>query len=233
MTSLLSCVDIAVSRGSRVVLSDISIAIEPSDIVALIGPNGAGKSSLLGALSGLLRVSAGKIFYGEMEVTRFSAEERARLNIAHITEERAIFTGLTVRENLLIGGWQQRETDMAQVFDLVPGLSELLDAYAGELSGDEQQLCAFGRALMGSPAVLLIDELSLGLSPLAADNLMRLLPDIAAQGTAIVVVEQDIERALSLVDRAYLLNSGKLIRTGTPFELLADADFIADYMWGS
>lgn len=230
---MLSCVDIAVSRGSRLVLSDITIALEPGDIVALIGPNGAGKSSLLGALSGLLRVSAGRIFIGDLDITKFSAEDRARLKIAHITEERGIFAGLTVRENLLIGGWQQNATDMTRVFDLVPGLSQLLDAHAGELSGDEQQLCAFGRALMGDPAVLLIDELSLGLSPLAADSLMRLLPDIAAQGTAIIVVEQDIERALSLVDRAYLLNSGKLVRTGTPFELLADADFVADYLWGS
>lgn len=233
MYNLLKATQISYSYTGYRVLRAINLELDPSDIVALIGSNGAGKSSLLGILSGLLHANSGTIYYQGQDITQLDAEQRARLGIVHLTEGRGIFSELTVRENLLVGGWWNHSTEITPVLEMIPELTEILDSTAGRLTSDDQQLCAFGRALMANPAVLLIDELSLGLSPVATDRLLGLLPDIAARGTSIVVVEQDIERVLALVDRAYVIESGKIKMEGTPYSLLTDQNFVDSYLWGS
>lgn len=233
MSNLLQAERISYSYTGYLVLVDIDFKLDSTDIIALIGPNGAGKSSLLGVLSGLFRPDSGSVKFDGRDITNVPAEQRVHLGIVHLTEGRGIFSELTVRENLLVGGWSARSTDLAPVVELIPELIEILDSTAGRLTSDEQQLCAFGRVLMARPRLLLIDELSLGLSPVATDRLLGLLPDIAARGTAIVVVEQDIERVLALVDRAYVIESGSIVKIGTPYELLTDQDFVDDYLWGS
>ncbi len=230
---VLEAIKLDVELGGHRVLTGVELELEGSDLVALIGPNGAGKSSLLGALAGLHRVKAGRIKMGDLDVTSTSLEERSRLGISLLPEGRGIFPGLTVRENLFVGGWWRRSTELEPVLDVLPELSELLGVVAGRLTRDEQQLCAFGRVLMSEPSILLIDEFSLGLSPFVADRLVRLMPDVSAHGTAILVVEQDVERVLSIVDRAYVLEGGRIIKLGTPYELLADPDFVLEYLWGS
>lgn len=233
MVSLLKVQAINYSYTGYLVLEGIDFELNATDIIALIGPNGAGKSSLLGVMSGLFRVDSGLICFDGRDVTNLSAEQRVHLGIVHLTEGRAIFSELTVLENLLVGGWSNRSTDISYVIELIPELTGILGSTAGRLTSDEQQLCAFGRVIMANPRVLLIDELSLGLSPLATERLLGLLPDIAARGTSIVVVEQDIERVLAMVDRAYVIESGSIVKIGTPYQLLTDQGFVEDYLWGS
>jgi branched-chain amino acid transport system ATP-binding protein len=208
--------------GRVEVLRDVSVSVAPGEVVALIGPNGAGKSTLLRAATGMIPLRAGTVRLGERDLTGAAIERIATAGIAHVPEGRRLFPGLTVRENLRLGGWHARSTDMGPVLDLFPQLASRLDQVAGSMSGGEQQMCAIGRALMGRPAMLLVDELSLGLAPLLVDEILGRIGTIAEAGTGILLVEQDAGAALEVASRAYVLENGRITMDGPAGELADD-----------
>jgi len=189
--------DIDAGYGRVTVLRNVSVSVSPAEIVALIGPNGAGKSTLLRAATGIVKPSKGRVLLGARDLTGAPIETIARAGIAHVPEGRRLFPGLTVRDNLLLGGWRNRERDLAPVLAMFPKLGQRLGQVAGSMSGGEQQMCAIGRALVGHPEFLLIDELSLGLAPVVVDEILSRLTDVAASGTGILLVEQDAGAALN------------------------------------
>ena len=212
------------------ILHDITLTVEPGEIVALIGPNGAGKSTLLRAATGMIPTTAGRVRLDGRELTRSSIEDIARAGVAHVPEGRRLFAGLTVRDNLRLGAWRTRDEDLTTVLGLFPRLRERLTQVAGSLSGGEQQMCAIGRALMSRPSYLLIDELSLGLAPVLVDEIMARLTEIAETGTGVLLVEQDAGHALEIAARAYVLENGRITLTGPASELLADPRVRSAYL---
>jgi branched-chain amino acid transport system ATP-binding protein len=216
--------------GRVPVLYGVSLHVAPGEIVALIGPNGAGKSTLLRAASGMITLWAGTIRLGERDLTGAATETIAAAGIAHVPEGRRLFPGLTVRQNLRLGGWHRRNADLAPVLTLFPALAPRLDQVAGSLSGGEQQMCAIGRALMSRPHVLLIDELSLGLAPVLVDAILDRLTSIAATGTGVLLVEQDAGAALDVAARAYVLENGRITLHGDADELARDSRVRAAYL---
>ena len=228
--SLLQVGSLNAGYGRIQVLWDVSIAVEPNQIVALVGANGAGKTTLLRALTGMIRIRSGSITFQDHEIAGSSIESIVELGIAHVPEGRRLFMGLTVRENLLLGGWRRNNRDLARVLELFPALGERLNQTASTMSGGEQQMCAIGRGLMSTPKLLLIDELSLGLAPKTVDEIVARLPEIAASGTAVLLVEQDIDTALSVSERAYVVETGRVTRSGSSKELLADPTIQEAYL---
>jgi branched-chain amino acid transport system ATP-binding protein len=212
--------------GGVTVLWDVDLEVAQGEIVALVGANGAGKTTLLRAVSGGLAPTAGHVRLDGADCSGFPPERMARLGVAHVPEGRRLFPGLSVRENLLVGAHHRGRVDLApdldRVFELFPILAERAGQVAGRLSGGEQQMCALGRGLMGRPRLLLIDELSLGLAPRLVDELLARLPGIAAAGTGIVLVDQDVEAALSVAAHGYVLETGRVAARGAGAELLAD-----------
>jgi branched-chain amino acid transport system ATP-binding protein len=224
--------NLAAGYGRVQILDDVSLDVEPGEIVALIGPNGAGKSTLLRAATGMIPVRAGRVRLEDRNLAGASIETIARAGIAHVPEGRRLFPGLTVADNLRLGGWRNRNTDLAPAVRLFPQLGERLGQVAGSLSGGEQQMCAIGRALMGRPAYLLIDELSLGLAPVVVDEILGRLTEIAATGTGVLLVEQDAGAALELARRAYVLENGQMTLSGPAAELAGDERVRAAYLGG-
>jgi len=208
--------------GVLQVLYDVSVSVEPGEIVALIGPNGAGKSTLLRAATGMIRPRRGSIRVGTRDLTGKSIETIARAGVSHVPEGRRLFAGLSVRDNLRLGGWRSRNEDLADVLALFPALRERLGQVAGSLSGGEQQMCAIGRALMSRPDYLLVDELSLGLAPVLVDEIMSRLTAVAEGGTGVLLVEQDAGHALEIAQRAYVLENGRITITGPADHLVND-----------
>jgi len=228
--SLLEVRNLDAGYGRIQVLWDVSIAVEPNQIVALVGANGAGKTTLLRALTGMIRIRSGSITFQDHEIAGSSIESIVELGIAHVPEGRRLFMGLTVRENLLLGGWRKNNRDLTRVIELFPALGERLNQTASTMSGGEQQMCAIGRGLMSMPNLLLIDELSLGLAPKTVDEIVARLPEIAASGTAVLLVEQDIDTALSISERAYVVETGRVTKSGISAELLADPTIQESYL---
>ena len=216
--------------GRVQVLWNVSIQVDPGAIVALIGPNGAGKSTLLRTASGMLTPARGRISLGERDLTGAPIETIARAGIAHVPEGRRLFSGLSVRDNLRLGGFYNRNDEFAPVLQLFPRLNERLDQIAGSMSGGEQQMCAIARAMMSRPSFLLIDELSLGLAPRVVDEILARLRDIAQGGTGILLVEQDAGAALEVAQRAYVLENGRIAIEGAASELLGDAKVREAYL---
>jgi branched-chain amino acid transport system ATP-binding protein len=216
--------------GQVQVLWDVSLEVEPRGIVALIGPNGAGKSTLLRAATGMLATSRGRIVLDGRDLTGSSIEAIARTGVAHVPEGRRLFAGLSVRDNLRLGGFYRNNDDLDAVLGLFPKLGERLDQIAGSMSGGEQQMCAIGRAMMSRPEYLLIDELSLGLAPLVVDEILARLSDIVAAGTGVLLVEQDAGAALEVAERAYVLENGRIALSGTARELAGDERVRAAYL---
>lgn len=208
--------------GRVTVLHDVCVTVSAAEIVALIGPNGAGKSTLLRAATGIIKPRQGRVILGARDLTGAPVETIARAGIAHVPEGRRLFPGLTVRENLLLGGWRNRARDLDPVLDLFPKLGQRLRQVAGSMSGGEQQMCAIARALVGRPGFLLIDELSLGLAPLVVDEILARLADVASTGTGVLLVEQDAGAALDVAGRAYVLENGRITMSRPAEELLAD-----------
>ena len=200
------------------------------EIVALVGPNGAGKTTLLRALSGVTQIRGGTAEFRGRPLGNRSIEQIVDLGIAHVPEGRRLFAGLTVRANLLLGGWRTKNTDLERVMELFPPLGSRLEQVAGSLSGGEQQMCAIARGLMSQPELMMIDELSLGLAPLIVDEILERLPDIAASGTAVLLVEQDVDAALSVAERAYVLETGQITLSGKAGVLLADKRIQESYL---
>jgi branched-chain amino acid transport system ATP-binding protein len=216
--------------GRVQVLWDVSLHVEPRTIVALIGPNGAGKSTLLRAATGMVIASAGRITLDGRDLTGASIEAIARSGVAHVPEGRRLFAGLSVRDNLRLGGFYRENDDLSPVLGLFPKLGERLDQIAGSMSGGEQQMCAIARAMMSRPAFLLIDELSLGLAPMVVDEILARLSDIVAAGTGVLLVEQDAGAALEVAERAYVLENGRITLSGSARELADDARVRAAYL---
>jgi branched-chain amino acid transport system ATP-binding protein len=209
--------------GRVQVLYGIDLTVAPGEIVALIGPNGAGKSTLLRAVTGMVPVSRGRVLLGDRDLTGASIEAIARAGVAHVPEGRRLFPGLTVRDNLRLGAWRSRQTDMSMVLALFPRLGERLNQVAGSMSGGEQQMCAIGRALMSQPQYLLVDELSLGLAPVLVEEIMSRLHEVTAAGTGILLVEQDAGHALEIAQRAYVLENGRITLAGPAADLAEDS----------
>jgi len=228
--NLLEVHDLNAGYGRVQVLWDVSIRVEAGQIVALVGANGAGKTTLLRAISGMIPTRSGSVTFKGREIGGSSIEAIVDLGIAHVPEGRRLFTGLTVRENLLLGGWRRNNKDLRRIVELFPALAERMNQTASTLSGGEQQMCAIGRGLMGQPELLLIDELSLGLAPKTVDEIVARLPEIAAAGTAVLLVEQDIDTALTVSQFAYVLETGRVTKSGPSPQLLADPTIQEAYL---
>lgn len=216
--------------GRVQVLWEIDLAVQEKEIVALVGPNGAGKSTLLRALSGMAEVSSGTVEFRGQSLRGRSIEQIADVGIAHVPEGRRLFPGLTVRDNLRLGGWRINNLDIEPVVEMFPRIGERLGQVAGSMSGGEQQMCAIARGLMGKPDLMMIDELSLGLAPVVVDEILERLPDIVAGGTAILLVEQDVDAALSIAERGYVIETGRIVLSGKAGELLADPRVQESYL---
>ena len=227
---MLEVAGLSAGYGRVQVLWDVDLSIGQQQIVALVGPNGAGKSTLLRALSGMIPISAGHATFRGQELGGRSIEQIVDLGIAHVPEGRRLFPGLSVRDNLRLGGWRVNNRDVSRVVELFPALGDRLNQVAGSMSGGEQQMVAIARGLMGRPDLIMIDELSLGLAPMIVDEIIERLPDIAAAGTSVLLVDQDVDAALSVAERAYVLETGHIVLSGNAAELLADQRVRESYL---
>jgi branched-chain amino acid transport system ATP-binding protein len=219
--SLLALKGVVAGYGRVRVLHGLTLDVDQGQIVCLLGANGAGKTTTLKLISGLLTASQGTVTFADRRLAR-SPDAIARAGIAHVPEGRGIFATLTVAENLQLGGRRlgaRYPSELGRIFELFPRLSERLGQRAGTLSGGEQQMLAVGRALFQQPQLLMIDELSLGLAPVVLDELFPTLPRIAASGTAVLLVEQFVGRALRVADYVYLMEKGRVQAHGAPDEL--------------
>jgi branched-chain amino acid transport system ATP-binding protein len=205
----------------------VSLDLAAGELVCVVGPNGAGKSTLINALAGLHRVSAGRITMDGRDLTTLPAHRYCGAGIAIVPEGRRLFTRMSVRENLEIGSYaaaarKERTRTLERVCTLFPAVRDKLDAPAGALSGGQQQMVAIGRALMAQPRLLLLDEPSLGLSPLIVQAMFGAIRNVHASGTSVLLVEQNVADALAIADRAYLLEEGRIVAEGTPDAVFGD-----------
>jgi branched-chain amino acid transport system ATP-binding protein len=224
---LLEIENIVVGYGRIEALHGISLGVDEGEVVALIGANGAGKTTTMRAISGLRPLSSGSIRFDGEDISRLRADLRVRRGLCQAPEGRGIFPGMTVAENLDMGAYTRRDkagiaADLRRVFDLFPRLQERRKQAAGTLSGGEQQMLAIGRALMASPKLLLLDEPSMGLAPMLIQQIFTIISEISKQGTTILVVEQNAQQALSRADRAYVMETGAIVKAGTGQDLLTD-----------
>ncbi len=224
---LLELEDVVVAYGRIEALHGISLGIDEGEVVALIGANGAGKTTTMRAISGLRALSSGRIRFEGEDISKLRADLRVRRGLCQSPEGRGIFPGMTVMENLDMGAYTRRDqkaiaSDLERVFGLFPRMSERRKQVAGTLSGGEQQMLAIGRALMSRPKLLLLDEPSMGLAPMLIQQIFEIITEISKQGTTILVVEQNAQQALSRADRAYVLETGRIVKGGTGAELLHD-----------
>ncbi|MFO7172661.1 MAG: ABC transporter ATP-binding protein [Bacillota bacterium] len=215
--------DLQVRYGAIEALHRISFEVQAGEIVTLIGANGAGKSTTLRAISGLVRIAGGQVVFEGRDITREKAHRIVALGIGHVPEGRRVFADMTVRENLELGAFltprEKVRENMERVFERFPRLRERQNQLAGTLSGGEQQMLAIGRALMNRPRLLLLDEPSMGLSPLLVQEIFEIIQEINAQGTTVLLVEQNANMALSIAHRAYVLEAGRIVLSGPAQEL--------------
>jgi branched-chain amino acid transport system ATP-binding protein len=223
--TLLELEGVSVKYGAVAALKGISLSVEEGEIVALLGANGAGKTTTLRTISGLLRPAAGEIRYAGERLDTVPVHDIAALGVGHVPEGRRIFPQMSVVENLEMGAYRMKGSlaeDKDRAFSLFPVLKERSGQLAGTLSGGEQQMLAIGRALMGRPRLLLLDEPSMGLAPLIVAKIFQILREINAQGTTVLLVEQNAAQALKLANRGYVLETGDLILSGNAADLLAN-----------
>jgi branched-chain amino acid transport system ATP-binding protein len=226
---------VSVDYAGVVALRQVQLDVGDGELVALVGANGAGKSSLLAAISGLHRPIHGSVQFRGQEIGRLPAHRIARLGVALVPEGRRLFAHQTVRQNLLLGAYHLRETAeqgarLAQVHELFPILAERAEQRAGTLSGGEQQMVAIGRALMSRPALLMLDEPSLGIAPKYSQAMFDVLAQLRERGTTMLLVEQNLHAALKLADRAYVLQTGSIVRSGPADELATSDDVRRSYL---
>lgn len=234
---MLKVENLQVYYGAIHALQGISFNLDKGEIVAMIGANGAGKSTALNTISGILRPSEGSVIFEEQEIHQMPPQEIVNQNIIQIPEGRKIFSRMTVTENLEMGAYTQTDRttinrEMEAVFDRFPRLRERRNQLGGTLSGGEQQMLAMGRGLMAHPTLLLLDEPSMGLSPILVEQIFDIIQDINEQGTSILLVEQNAQMALAIADRAYVLETGKIVMQGTGDDLLKDPSVIEAYLGG-
>lgn len=208
------------------VLFGIDLDVAPSELIALVGANGAGKSTLLGVLSGMVRATSGTITLSGEDVTNVRPEVLVRKGVAHVPQGRRLFGTMSVEKNLLLGAYMRRDReirdDLARVLDHFPALKDKLSREAGTLSGGEQQMVAIGRGMMARPRLLMVDELSLGLAPNVVDRLVDVIQQINREGTALLLVEQDVLVALDVANRAYVLENGRVALSGAAADVKDD-----------
>jgi branched-chain amino acid transport system ATP-binding protein len=239
MRVLLEVDDLCVNYGRIEAIRDISFGVEEGTICTLIGANGAGKTTTLKTLSGLRRVRAGQILFDGKDITYSAPYERVLMGISQSPEGRGCFPGMTVLENLDMGAFVRKDrgsaaykADLDRVFDLFPRLKERERQPAGSMSGGEQQMLAIGRALMAKPRLVLLDEPSMGLAPKLIQQIFAIITEINAQGTTVLLVEQNAAQALKRADTAHILETGEIVRTGTGAELAGDESVKAAYLGG-
>jgi branched-chain amino acid transport system ATP-binding protein len=223
---LLRVEGLSAGYGEMLALHDASLEIYPAEIVALVGSNGAGKTTLLRALSRVVR-STGRIEFDGHELAGMTPDEVFGLGLVQVPEGRQLFDRMTVRDNLLMGAYRREDKaaiarDLDRMYAIFPRLSERPGQIAGSMSGGEQQMCAMARALMAAPRLVMVDEMSLGLAPVVAEQLMEVLGTIRDEGVTVLLVEQDVQLALSGADRGYVLETGRMVLSGTARDLSAD-----------
>jgi branched-chain amino acid transport system ATP-binding protein len=231
--SMLELVGVKVRYGAIGALKGISVTVDEGEIVTLLGANGAGKTTTLRTVSGQLRPYEGQILFEGARIDGVPAHQVVRLGIGHSPEGRRVFPRMTVLENLQMGAYRfgkARKTDLDRVFTLFPRLHERRTQDAGTLSGGEQQMLAIGRALMSQPRLLLLDEPSMGLAPLLVQQIFQIIREINAQGTTVLLVEQNAAQALSLAHRGYVLETGSIVMTDAASALLVDPRVRAAYL---
>jgi branched-chain amino acid transport system ATP-binding protein len=232
---LLEVKNLSVSYGDVRALTDVSLEVEEGTIVALVGSNGAGKSTLLKAMSGLKHPDAGEVLFEGEDISKVSTKHHVDKGIVLVPEGRRLFQTLTVLENLRLGAYLPKarttyDESLERVFNLFPVLKERANGKAGLLSGGEQQMLAIGRAVMAHPTVVMIDEASLGLSPILTRKIFELIVALNEQGTTVLLVEQNIHMALKVCHKAYVMKTGHMIMNGTGEELLANPDVRKAYV---
>ena len=235
--ALLEVRDAVVHYGRIEALHGVSLTVRDGELVTLLGSNGAGKTTLMRAISGLLPLSRGSVWFDGRDITRVKAHQRAIAGLVQAPEGRGVFPGMTVAENLEMGCYGRKFESRAAhdqrldwVFETFPRLAERRKQVGGTLSGGEQQMLAIGRALMARPRVLLLDEPSMGLAPMIISQIFGIIAEINAQGTTVLLVEQNAQQALSRSDRAYIIETGSITKTGPARELLADDSVRAAYL---
>lgn len=234
---MLQVTDLQVSYGMIKAIKEVSFEVKEGSIVTLIGANGAGKSTILRSLSGLIKAQAGQITYLGQDLMKKSAQEIVKAGLVQVPEGRRIFPGLSVAENLEMGAFLRKDrsaiqADLEAVYQRFPILKERNKQDAATLSGGEQQMLAMGRALMTKPKLLLLDEPSMGLAPIFINEIFNIIQDINDQGTTILLVEQNANKALEIADQAYVLESGQIVLSGSGQELLAFDEVQKAYLGG-
>lgn len=215
---MIEVADLVVRYGSATALDGVSLRVGPGEMVALVGPNGAGKSTLVDTLSGVVRPASGSVRIGG--------------RLAHVPEGRHLFADLSVEDNLRLGAWRSRNRDPSRIYQVLPELARIARQRAGTLSGGQQQMVAVGRALMADPDVLAVDELSLGLGPMIVADLARHLRELHRGGMAILLIEQNVALAFDLCERAYVLESGRVVAHGASSELASSPEVARAYLGG-
>jgi len=234
VTAMLEVRDLQVAYGKIEAVKKISFSVDEGQVVTLIGTNGAGKTTTLRTISGLIRPSGGQILFRGKRIDAVPAHEIVVLGLAHSPEGRRIFPRLTVEENLILGAFSRRDkgvrADLQSAYELFPILGERAKQHAGTFSGGEQQMLAMGRAMMSRPKLLMLDEPSMGLSPLMMQRIMATVRTLQQQGTTVLLVEQNAKAALRLADQGYVLEVGKIVLSGTGQELLHSDDVRKAYL---
>ena len=229
--------NLAVNYGMINAVRGVNFEVNQGEIVSLIGANGAGKSTILRTISGLIKPASGTLTYEGQNITKTNAQKIVQLGISHVPEGRHVFKGLSVRENLEMGAFLRKdraniEEDIQAVYDRFPVLGERQKQDASTLSGGEQQMLAMGRALMSKPKLLLLDEPSMGLAPIFIQEIFNIIQQIQAQGTTVPLIEQNAKMALSIASRGYVLETGKIVLSGTGQELLESDAVQKAYLGG-
>ena len=235
MQYLLNVENLVKRFGENTVVDDLSFHISPGECLGVIGPNGAGKTTLLRVISRLIEASAGDMHMEGLSYRSLPSHEVVGLGIAQVPEGRRLFPRLSVEDNLKMGAYTpaaraRRDEKLDYVYDLFPRMAERRKQLAGTMSGGEQQMCAIGRALMSGPKLLLLDEPSAGLAPVIVQSIFELMHKIRAEGYTVLIVEQNIQQVLKVVDRGYLLETGKIRASGTAAELLASREVQKAYL---
>ena len=233
--SMLEVKDLELYYGVIQAIKGISFHVEEGEVIALIGANGAGKTTTLQTITGMLNAQAGSIQFEGTELTKIPGHKIVSMGMAHVPEGRRVFAQLSVLENLKLGAYTRKdkteiEESLKRVYKSFPRLEERKNQLAGTLSGGEQQMLAMGRALMSKPRIVLMDEPSMGLSPIFVEEIFNIIKEISAEGTTVLLVEQNAKKALSIADRAYVLETGKIVLEGDAKDLLNDESIKKAYL---
>lgn len=233
--SLLEINDLEVYYGVIQAIKGVSFHVEKGEIIALIGANGAGKTTILHTITGLLSAEKGSVIFEGTDLTKIPAHKIVSMGMAHVPEGRRVFANLTVLQNLKMGAYTRKDkaeidASLENVYERFPRLKERQNQLAGTLSGGEQQMLAMGRALMSKPSIILMDEPSMGLSPIYVNEIFDIIQEVSKSGTTVLLVEQNAKKALSIADRAYVLETGKIVLEGKASDLLNNDEIKKAYL---